>query len=125
MLLLFLSLARHEAIQGFHSFLFITEKKQKVLLWFVHFAFCYRLIFGNSKNSASPQTVPNFFKNLVDRITKFTKKRSKNRADPSFVRMTGTIYGYTIMVSFFSVLLVLFFYLSSGIAVYLMPVSEH
>ena len=67
----------HNSVLESTTFLFITEKKQKVLLWFVHFAFCYRLIFGNSKNSALPQTVPNFFKNLVDRITKFTKRKKQ------------------------------------------------
>ena len=64
-----------ESIDSFTDslFLFMTKKKQKVLLWFVRFGICFRLIFENSKNSALPQTVPNFCKNFVDRFEKLSK----------------------------------------------------
>lgn len=37
----------------------------------------FRLIFGNLKNSATPQTVPNFYKNCVDTFVKLIKKEAK------------------------------------------------
>lgn len=61
-------------------FLFIIEKKQKLLFLLFHFGFCIRLIFENPKNSTSSQTVSDFLQKSRRQNLKIQQRKEANES---------------------------------------------